>query len=75
MRGEQNHPIRQTDRLAHIVGHEYHRLARPLPDLLQHSVEVFARLRVQGGEVLIHQQHFGLDGHCPRDAQALLFAT
>ena len=71
-RRHQQHPVAQHQRLAHVVRDEQDRLAGLRPDVLQLVVERVARLRVERGERLIHQQHLRLQRQRPRQSDALL---
>lgn len=74
-RSEDDHAIADLHGLLDVVGDEHHR-ARPLLErrdqLAAHPV---ARLVVERGERLVHQQHVGLAGEGARDLDALAHAT
>ena len=57
---EQHDPIAEPHRLAHVVGHEDHGLARLAPHGLELVVEAVARHGVERAERLVHQQHLGV---------------
>ena len=52
-----HHPIRQVQGFVDLMGDEEDRLARARPDLEQLRLHVLARLRVERGERLVHEQH------------------
>jgi len=54
-RGHHRHPVGEIDRLLHVVGHEYHRLGRALPDAEQLGLHEAAGLGIERAERLVHQ--------------------
>ena len=60
---------------AHVVRDEEHRRPALLPDPGQFLLQRHARLRVDAGERLVHQQHVGLVGQRPHHADPLLHAA
>src|ERR1700733_9517318 len=66
---------RQNDRLVDVVSDEQHGLAGRAPDLEQLLLHHAARLRVERGEWLVHQQDFGFVGEYAGDLDALLHAA
>ena len=67
--------IGQIDRLVDLMRDEQHGLARLAPDLQQLGLHVLARLRVERGERLVHQQHHRIRRQRPGQVDALLHAA
>ncbi|MCY1440141.1 hypothetical protein D9M71_564030 [compost metagenome] len=61
--------------LVDVVGDHDHRVAEVGVDLHQRVLQVGAGQRVEGAERFVHQQHLGLHGQRPADADALLHAA
>ena len=72
---EHDDAIGHEDGLVDVVRHVEDRLARPLPDRQQLLLHELARLGVERGERLVHQQHGRIDGQRARDAHALPHAA
>src|SRR3954471_22763654 len=67
--------LAEEDGLLDVVGDEDDGRAGALPDAHQLLLEPLARLRVEGTEGLVHEQHARLVGQRPRDGDPLLHAT
>ena len=69
--------VAEQDRLVDRMGDEHHGLAlvRALHELQQLLLQDFARLRVERGERLVHQQDRRIDGERAHQADALLHAA
>src|SRR6516164_6743224 len=65
----------QAQRFFDVVGHEHDCLSGRLMDMPEFGLQRVTGDRVDRGERLVHQQHLGIGRECPRDADALLFAT
>ena len=68
---QHDHAIGHVHGLLDIVGHVENARARALPDPEQLLHHQRARLRVERGERLVHEEHGGVDGEGPRDAHPL----
>ena len=68
-------PVAHLERLVHIVGDHQGSQSLLLHDLARQSGDQLGALRVQGGGVLIEQQHFGpgIGGH--QQTQSLPLTT
>src|SRR5215467_14496840 len=73
--GEDDDPVCQRYRLVDVMGNEQHRGATAAPHVDQELLHPLARLHVEGGERLVHQQHLGPHGKSARDRDALAHAT
>src|SRR4051812_9117762 len=67
--------VGEEDRLVDLVGNEEHRLAGLVPDLEQLLLHELARLRVERGKRLVHQQDLGVGGERAGQVAALLHAA
>ena len=67
--------VPEEDRLFDVVGNKEHGLSVALPDVGQQLLHDLPRLRIQGTEGLIHEQHLGIAGQRPSDRGPLLHAT
>src|SRR3954470_23782268 len=65
--------VRHARGLLHVVRDDDDRVA--LLELLDQVLDLERRDRVEGRAGLVHEDHVGLDGDRPRDAQALLLAA
>src|ERR1051326_1023909 len=74
-RTEDQHSVRQVDRLVDAVRHEHDRLWRTLQNLEQLILQQLAGLRIDGRKRLIHQQDLRVGRQCASDADALLHAA
>src|SRR5258708_27632745 len=74
-RREHDHAIRQIDGLVDVVGDEDDRLARAAPDVEQERLHLVARLHVERGERLVHQEDPGTPAQRARDGHPLLHAA
>ena len=72
---EHQHAVGQKHRLVDLVGDEQHGLAALLPDAQQLGLHDLARLRVERGERLVHQQHVGIDRERAGEIDALAHAA
>ena len=72
---EHDDAVGQVDRLVDVVGHEQHGHAVLLADPQDEVLQVAARLRVDRGEQLVHEQDLRLVGERPRDRHPLLHAA
>ena len=70
-RRHQHDAVAQADRLAHVVRHEDDGLSGRAPDLGQLDVQDVARLRVERGERLVHEQHARIGRQRPSERHAL----
>src|SRR6266480_2484919 len=70
--GEDDDAVAEEYRLLDVVGDEDDGLARALPELDQLLLHGLARLRVEGAEGLVHQQHLGIERQHARKRHALL---
>src|SRR5215217_2983561 len=61
-RAHHDDAIGEEDRLVDLVGDKQHRLAGLVPDLQQLLLHELARLRVERGERLVHEQDLGVRG-------------
>ena len=75
VRVQHDDPIRQAHRLADRVRDEQDRLVRLEPQLLELLVQQRARLGVEGGERLVHQQDGRVHHQRPGDRDALPHAA
>ena len=74
-RAHHHDPIGQVHRLVDLVRDEQHCLARARPDLEELRLHVLARLRVERGKRLVHQQHHRIRRQRPRQVDPLLHAA
>src|SRR6185437_1646529 len=72
---EHDHAVAEQDGLLDRVRDEDHRGRPLLPDAQKLELKNLARLRVDGRERLVHQQHVRLDGECAGKTAALLHAA
>ncbi len=68
-------PIGQQHRLVHVMGDHDHRVVEPGLDLHQGVLHMGAGQGVQRAEGFVHQQHLGLHGQGPGDADPLFHAV
>src|SRR5437762_6170704 len=73
--GEDDDAVAEEYRLLDVVGDEDDGLARALPELDQLLLHGLARLRVEGAEGLVHQQHLGIERQHARERHALLHSA
>src|SRR5256712_3630932 len=73
--GEDDDAIAEEDGLLDVVGNEDDGLARAIPELDQLFLHGLARLRVEGAEGVVHQQHLGIDRQDARERHALLHSA
>src|SRR6266850_1698156 len=73
--GEDDDAVAEEDGLFDVVGDEDDGLARALPELDQFFLHGLARLRIEGAEGLVHQQHLGIDRQHARKRHALLHSA
>src|SRR5467141_2927418 len=73
--GEDDDAVAEEDRLLDVVGDEDDGLARALPELDELFLHGLARLRIEGAEGLVHQQHLGIDRQHARERHALLHSA
>ncbi len=71
--GEERRAIRDARRLLHVVGHDHDRVL--VLELVHEVLDPRRGDRVEGRARLVHQDHVGLDGEAPGDAQPLLLTT
>ena len=64
-------PIRQQQRLGHVVRHHHRREPEPIVQRADLLLEQIAGDRIEGPERLVHQQDRGLRRERPRDAHPL----
>ncbi len=74
-RREDHDAVGHVDGLVDVVGDEQDGHAVLVADAQDEVLEVGARLRVDGGERLVHEQDLGLVGEAARDRHALLHAA
>ena len=74
-RPHEDDAIGEAHGLADVVRDEDDRLARGAPDALDLALQDLARLRVERGERLVHQQHGGIGRQRARDGAALAHAA
>ncbi len=75
---EHDDAIGQQDGFLDVVGHDEDALGGHGllgPELEQFAAQVFGREHVEGGEGLVHEEHFGLDDESAGKADALLHAA
>ena len=72
---EHHDAIRHVHGLVNVVRHVDDGLARALPDRQQLLLHQLARLRIERGKRLVHQEHGRLDGQCAGDADPLPHPT
>ena len=73
--GEDQHPVRQEDRLVDVVRDEQDRLGPPRELLAEPLAELLALHLVEGREGLVHQQHGRIVGQRARDVDSLEHAS
>src|SRR6266850_1409857 len=73
--GEDDDAVAEEYRFLDVVGDEDDGLARALPELDELFLHGLARLRVEGAEGLVHQQHLGIDRQHARQRHALLHSA
>src|SRR5687767_15997860 len=73
--GHDEDAVREQSGFAHVVGDEEDRRAGARPDVLQFQLKDIARLSVERGEGLVHEEHLRLDGEGASKLDALLHAT
>src|SRR5438046_7794005 len=73
--GEDDDAVAEEDGLLDVVGDENDGLTRALPELDQLLLHGLARLRVEGAEGLVHQQHLGIERQHARKRHALLHSA
>src|SRR6266850_601756 len=73
--GEDDDAVAEEYGLFDVVGDEDDGLARALPELDQLFLHGLARLRIEGTEGLVHQQHLGIDRQHARERHALLHSA
>src|SRR5467141_4061870 len=73
--GEDDDAVAEEYRLLDVVGDEDDGLARALPELDELLLHGFARLRIEGTEGLVHQQHLGIYRQHARKRHTLLHSA
>ena len=73
--GHQDDAVGKGQRLAEIVGHEQHGLARVLPEIEQHRMHVELGVGIERAERLVHQQDFRLRDQGAHQRHALAHAA
>src|SRR5215210_1933116 len=71
--GEERGAVRDAGRLLHVVRDDHDR--EVLLELEHELLDAAGRDRVERRARLVHEDHVGLDGERPRDAEALLLAA
>src|SRR6185503_19386678 len=72
---EHAYAIREREGLAHIVGHDDHRLPETVLNASELVVEIGARHGIEGAERLVHQKNRGVHSQSTRDANPLSFSA
>src|SRR5208283_1545550 len=75
MRGHDENAVRQVKRLPDVMGNEYHRDGRLLPQIKEFLLAVFSCLRIQGCERLVQKKDVGAGRQRPRYGDPLLHAA
>src|SRR6476661_8085158 len=70
---EERRPLRHARGLLHVVRDDRDRVAAT--QFVDQLLNLRRGDRVEGRAGLVHQDHFGVDGNCPSNAQSLLLAT
>src|ERR1700730_15672648 len=74
-RAHHDDAVGEEDGLVDLVGNEEHRLAGLVPDLEQLLLHELARLGIERGERLVHEQDLGVGGERAGQVTALLHAA